>query len=174
MIHYGVTATSITDVLITHFHGDHCLGFSSLVQRISLDEVPHEVRVHYPASGQRFFDRLRYASIYRDVARIAPHPIHAAGPHLTTAAWALETRALDHGVECFGYRLVEPDTWNIDAEEAARRGLRGPVLGELKHRGEVVSPTGDRIRIDDVATRRRGQKLAFIMDLFRSRSDLQS
>jgi ribonuclease Z len=164
MIHFGVTATSISDVLITHFHGDHCLGFASLVQRIALDEVPHPVRVHFPRSGQVFYDRLRRASIFRDVAKLAPHPIREDGILLETPAWQLEARRLDHTVECFGYRLVEPDQWNVDPDALRATGLRGPAVGELKRNGVARTEAGAEVRLAEVATRRPGQKFAFVMD----------
>jgi ribonuclease Z len=164
MIHFGVTATSITHVLITHFHGDHCLGFASLVQRISLDEVPHAVHVHYPGSGQRFLDRLRKASIFRDVAKLETHPVTADGRVFDAADWTLDARRLEHTVDCYGWRLVEPDQWNIDAARLAATGLAGPAVGELKRTGLAISPSGAEVRLEDVAERRRGQKMAFVMD----------
>lgn len=164
MIHYGVTATSITDVLITHFHGDHCLGFASLVQRISLDEVPHPVRAHYPASGQVYYDRLRKASIFRDVAKLQPNPLKDEGVIHRTGDWHLEARRLDHSVECFGYRLVEPDQWTLDADALKDAGLRGPEVGALKRDGELKRDDGTMIRREDVGRLRRGQKMAFVMD----------
>src|SRR3954454_8425060 len=75
----GVPTSAITHICITHFHGDHCLGLAGVVQRISLDRVAHEVAVHYPASGQVYFDRLRHASVFEDLARIAPQPIVDGG-----------------------------------------------------------------------------------------------
>ncbi len=164
MIHYGVTATSISDLLITHFHGDHCLGFASLVQRISLDEVPHAVRVHYPASGQRFIDRMRKASIFRDVAKLDTMPFEGEGTLLETSDWSLSARRLDHGVECFGYRLQEPDRWNVDAVAAKTRGITGPAIRTLKETGTATAPDGSLVRLDEVAERREGQSFAFVMD----------
>ena len=164
MIHYGVTATDISDVCITHFHGDHCLGFASLVQRISLDEVPHAVRVHYPRSGQSYVDRMRRASIYRDVARLELNPLAEEGVAFQTDDWRLEAKRLDHSVECFGYRLVEPDQWNIDGDAARARGLVGPAVGVLKRDGEARNASGELVRRDEVATLRSGQKVAFVMD----------
>jgi ribonuclease Z len=47
----GLSASSITRICITHFHGDHCLGLAGIIQRLSLDGAGL-VSVHYPASGQ--------------------------------------------------------------------------------------------------------------------------
>jgi ribonuclease Z len=164
MIHYGVTATSISDVLITHFHGDHCLGFASLVQRISLDEVPHPVRVHYPASGQVYFDRLRKASIFRDVSKLEPMPITGGGALLETPAWRLEALPLDHGPECYGYRVIEPDSWNVDPDACAAHGLHGPAVGALKATGAATAADGRTVRLEEVAQLKRGHRFAFVMD----------
>ena len=47
MLFAGVTATRITHICITHFHGDHCLGLPGVLARMSLDRVAHPVDVLY-------------------------------------------------------------------------------------------------------------------------------
>src|ERR1700757_1820177 len=73
----GLSASQITHVCITHFHGDHCLGLAGIVQRLSLDRVPHSVTIVYPKSGQVFFERLRHASSFYETATLIPRPIDA-------------------------------------------------------------------------------------------------
>ena len=36
MLFAGVTASQITRICVTHFHGDHCLGLPGVLQRMSL------------------------------------------------------------------------------------------------------------------------------------------
>jgi ribonuclease Z len=159
----GVSASQITRVALTHFHGDHCLGLPGVLQRISLDQVPHPVHVHYPASGQRYYEALRHASIYDDHATIVPCPHEAPGAVAVTPAWALSVAALHHTVPTFGYRLVEPDSWTVDPDAAREAGVVGQAVGALKRDGEVR--LGDRVvRLDDVARRRAGRSFAFVMD----------
>ena len=59
MVLAGVSASDLTRICVSHFHGDHCLGLTGVVQRLALDRVEHPVPAHYPASGQEYFDRLR-------------------------------------------------------------------------------------------------------------------
>jgi ribonuclease Z len=79
MIYSGISASEITKIFITHFHGDHCLGLPSILQRLALDRVKHPVQIYFPASGQNFFDNIRGVSGYYDTAFIEPHPIDLEG-----------------------------------------------------------------------------------------------
>ena len=56
MIFAGVTASQITRICLTHFHGDHCLGLPGVLQRMSLDRVPHVVDACFPAQNREVFD----------------------------------------------------------------------------------------------------------------------
>lgn len=163
MIYAEVTVTQVTRILVTHFHGDHCLGLAGLHQRISLDRVPHEVEVHYPASGQVFYERLRHASIYHDVSKMAPRPIK--GPGIIASDKKIELRALhlDHGVETFGYRLQEHDGRTMLPEKLAEAGVQGPAIKELIRNGEIEIE-GRIVKLDDVSIHKPGQGFAIVMD----------
>ncbi len=163
MVHHGVTATAITRILISHFHGDHCLGLAGIAQRISLDQVPHPITAFYPASGQVFFDRLCHASIYYEAVPLRGRPITEPGEIDRDDELTVECRLLDHGVDCLGYRVQEVDQWNLDPEKLAAVGLAGPLVGQLKREG-VVEHDGRTIRLEDVGVLRRGQSVAFISD----------
>ena len=168
----GIAATQITHILITHFHGDHCLGLAALSQRISLDRVPHPVEVIYPASGQVFFERLRYASIYKEQATLVPEPLQLlpespTGPLLATeipgARVRIWARPLSHRVECFGYRIEEADSVRMLPDKLAELGVRGASIKKLQTDGQLQ--LGERlIQLSEVSQPRPGQKLAVVMD----------
>jgi ribonuclease Z len=159
MMRAGVAAHDLHRICVTHFHGDHSLGLAGVIQRINLDRVPHEVTVHYPRSGQRFFDRLRYATAYRETVELTEAPVEVEGVLATTPSYTLEARRLSHPVESFGYRLVEPDGRRILPERLAERGIRGPDVGRLQREGSLRG-----VSLDDVSEVRRGQRFAFVMD----------
>ncbi|MEU5607357.1 ribonuclease Z [Streptomyces sparsogenes] len=173
MLRAGVAAHDIDRICITHFHGDHSLGLAGVVQRINLDRVPHPVTAHYPASGQRFFERLRYATAYRETVPLTEAPVAGEGGVLASAAGAagsagsagytLEARRLSHPVESYGYRLTEPDGRRMLPDRLAAHGIRGPEIGRLQREGALVRD-GRTVTLEEVSEARRGQRFAFVMD----------
>ncbi|MEU2492626.1 ribonuclease Z [Streptomyces sp. NPDC007883] len=159
MLRAGVAAHDINRICVTHFHGDHSLGLAGVIQRINLDQVPHPVTAHYPASGQRFFERLRYATAYRETVRLAEAPVTAGGILAETPSYTLEARRLDHPVESFGYRLTEPDGRRMLPERLAAHGIKGPDVGRIQREGALGG-----VALEDVSEVRRGQRFAFVMD----------
>lgn len=158
----GLAASSITDICITHFHGDHSLGLAGVIQRLSLDKAG-PVRVFYPASGQVYFDRLRGASIFQDFASLTTHPIERAGVAFEDKSIRIETEALEHSVDCFGYRIREKDALRMRQDRLDALGLAGPVVGELLRSGQVTV-NGRTVQRDEVTEPRRGQSFGFVMD----------
>lgn len=160
----GISATQVTHVAITHFHGDHCLGLAGVVQRISLDGAAHPVEVIYPASGQAYFERLRHASIFHDRADIVPRPVQGGEVVVTRkGAAALVACPLEHGVDCYGYRLQEDDGRRMRPDLLERAGVRGPAVGELIAAGRIAAG-GREVALDEVSEPRPGQAFALVMD----------
>jgi ribonuclease Z len=163
MVHAGVAATDVTRLCITHFHGDHCLGVPGIVQRLSLDGVPHPVFAHYPASGRELFARLRHASAFHETATIVEQPVAAEGVVASGAFGTLSARRLDHALDTYGYRLVEPDGRRMLPDRLAALGIAGPGIGALQRAGRIEA-AGRTVTLDEVSEPRPGQRFAFVMD----------
>ncbi|MCX5407305.1 ribonuclease Z [Streptomyces sp. NBC_00335] len=159
MLRAGVAAHDINRICVTHFHGDHSLGLAGVIQRINLDRVPHPVTAHYPASGQKFFDRLRYATAYRETVQLAEEPVAEDGILARGDAYTLDAVRLSHPVESFGYRVTEPDGRRIRPELLALHGIKGPDVGRIQREGSLGGVT-----LDEVSEARPGQRFAFVMD----------
>lgn len=158
MLLAGVRSSSITRILVTHFHGDHCLGLPGVVQRMALDQVSHPVSIYYPASGQAFIE-----SIQQEGLPLEPHPV--AEPGLVAAAPPFDLFAgrLDHRTETFGWRIQEPDGRRMLPEKLAALGIEGPAVGKLQQEGSV-QVNGRTVHLEEVSELRLGQRFAFIMD----------
>jgi ribonuclease Z len=167
MTRAGLSATQITHIAITHFHGDHCLGLAGIIQRLSLDRVPQPVEVIYPRSGQPFFERLRHASHFHEVAELIPRPSQARPGEAVEVCrlgkQRLLIRPLEHGVECQGYRLQEDDGRRMIPERLELAGVRGPAVGQLQRQGSITI-NGRTVRLEDVSEGKPGQSFALVMD----------
>lgn len=165
MLFAGLAASEVTHVCITHFHGDHALGLAGMSQRFSLDRVPHAITVSFPESGTQFFHNLTHATAYFHAAELRPNPIGGDGLFEVARAGKhrLLAHALDHGIDCYGYRLQEDDGVRMDAAALQAAGVRGPAIGELIARG-ALELDGRTVRLEDVSTPRAGQSFAIVMD----------
>ncbi|WP_328657366.1 ribonuclease Z [Streptomyces sp. NBC_00334] len=159
MLRAGAAAHDLNRICVTHFHGDHSLGLAGVIQRINLDRVPHEITAHYPRSGQRFFERLRYATAYRETVALTEAPVDSDGPLAVTSAYTLDARRLSHPVESYGYRLTEPDGRRMLPDRLAAHGIKGPDVGRIQREGSLHG-----VPLDEVSEVRRGQRFAFVMD----------
>jgi ribonuclease Z len=163
MLYAGIAVGAITRLCVTHFHGDHCLGVPGIVQRLSLDDVPHAVRAHYPASGRKYFTRLRYAASFFERAELLEEPVEQDGLLSVGSFGQLWARRLEHPIESFGYQLIEPDGRRMLPDRLEAFGVVGPAIGRLQQAGSL-DVDGRTVRIEDVSEPRRGQRFAFVMD----------
>lgn len=163
MILSGVAVSGITKIFISHFHGDHCLGLAGIIQRISLDKVPHPIEVYYPASGQVFYERLKDSCSYHHEGRLEEHPIREEGVVFEDDRMTISAARLDHDIDTFGFRFQEKDSYTLDPEMLCKTGIFGPLAGELKKQGRVRVKS-QVVTLDDVGTVLPGQTFAYVMD----------
>ena len=163
MIFAGVSASQITKIFITHFHGDHCLGLAGVLQRLSLDRISHEVEIYYPAYGRKFVENLRNSSVYHNVANISEKPFAGAGVIFENKNLKIETRRLDHSVESWGYRFQEKDDVTMLPEKLKEFGVFRKDIGELKAAGKIEI-NGKIVLLEQVSVFKKGLSAAFVMD----------
>lgn len=163
----GLTATQITHICITHFHGDHCLGLAGIIQRLSLDDVSHPVEVIFPSTGTVFFERLRYACSFYERALLVPRPVQASPGELVEVCRAgkvrLLTQGLEHSIPCQGYRLEEDDARRMLPDRLAAAGVTGPAVRRLQQQGRLEMQ-GRVVTLEQVSVPRPGQTFAYVMD----------
>lgn len=153
----------VNRIFISHFHGDHCLGFGSMLMRLNLDKVDHPIHCYYPASGKKYFDRLRYGTIYHENINVIEHPVYQDGIVHDDGHFCIEARFLDHGLDNVGWRITEPDTRKYDNAKLAQFGIRGPMVKELIQNGSLVIGE-NTVTLDDVSIIRKGDVFAVVID----------
>ena len=158
-----VSAASVTQICITHFHGDHCLGLPGMIMRLSLDQGNLPVPIHYPAAGEQYFQRLRSASAGQDEVPVDGRPVTRPGVIHEGEAFTISAARLSHSVESIGYRLDEPAGRHLVPERLDALGVEGRDIGTLQHEGRLEFD-GRTVHVDEVSVPRAGQSVAFIMD----------
>jgi ribonuclease Z len=153
----------VTRIFISHFHGDHCLGLGSMLMRLNLDKITHPIHCYYPASGKKYFDRLRYCCIYKENIRVVEHPVAHAGLVEDDGKFRIEAAFLDHGIENVGWRITEPDAVKFHKEELKKLGIEGPDVRRLLEERSLETH-GRRIALEEVSHMRKGDVFAYIVD----------
>jgi ribonuclease Z len=155
----GLSVSDITRLCVTHFHGDHALGLPGVLQRMSLDDVAHEVVCHFPGEHEEYFERLRFATPHHARAKIVTQPATGERSYSLDGGLTLTVAPLDHGIPCQGYRLDEADGVRMLPQKLAAAGIKGPDISRLRAEGRI-----GEVRLEDVSVTKPGQSFAFLMD----------
>lgn len=159
----NVSPTTVTRIFISHFHGDHCLGLGSMIMRLNLDRVKHPIHCYYPASGKKYFDRLRYSTIYHETVNIIEHPINEEGLIHNDGNFSIEAFFLDHGIDCVGWRITEPERRKFDNTKLLAHSIKGPAVRKLLQEKRLFVD-GKTVFLDDVSAINKGDTFAMISD----------
>lgn len=153
----------VNRIFISHFHGDHCLGLGSMLMRLNLDKVTHPIHCYYPESGKKYFDRLRYGTIYHETIHVIEHPVSKAGIVHDDGNFKIEATFLQHGIDNIAWRVTEKDTRKFSEESLKRNKVFGPHIKELERLGSLIID-GKTVFIDDVSYIRKGDSIAIVID----------
>ncbi len=158
-----VAPTAVTRIFVSHFHGDHCLGLGSMLMRLNLDKVMHPIHCYYPASGKKYFDRLRHATIYHENITVIEHPVEGNGIVHCDDNFTIEAKFLDHGIENVGWRITEKDKRRFIRDKLKLYGVHGPLVKELEAKGSLII-NGQTVHLDDVSFIQPGESIAVVID----------
>jgi ribonuclease Z len=159
----NVAPTVVNRIFISHFHGDHCLGLGSMLMRLNLDKVTHPIHCYYPASGKKYFDRLRFSTIYHEQINVVEHPVYEDGIVHEDDAFTIEAKFLDHAVDNLGWRIQEKDRRKFDKEKLKEAGIKGPAVRTLHQEGSV-SLEGKTYLLEDFSWMKEGEVLSVVID----------
>ncbi|MBN1915273.1 MAG: ribonuclease Z [Parachlamydiales bacterium] len=158
-----VAPPTVTRMFVSHFHGDHCLGVGSMLMRLNLDKVKHPIHCYFPASGKKYFDRLRYGCIYHETIQVVEHPVKTAGVVDDDGYFRIESTFLQHSTDNVGWRIIEPDTRKFDKEKLKKLGVMGPLVKKLE-KDHSITLHGKTISLEDVSWVRKGDAFAVVLD----------
>ncbi|MFH1332344.1 MAG: ribonuclease Z [archaeon] len=158
-----ISPTKITKILITHWHGDHVLGLPGLIQTLGANEYSKVLDIYGPRGSREFITNMFKGFINEFRIKMRINEINE-GVFFKNKDFSLEAKMLKHSSPCFGYSFIEGEKRNVNVNYTKKFGLtRHPILRELQE-GKSITWKGQRIRVEDATTVRKGKKVTFILD----------
>ncbi len=152
---YGLSFAKISDIFISHLHGDHFLGLPGLLSTMALHEVPGTVTVHTFAEGAEILRRLMdifckersYNLRFNIIDPKVPATVYEDN-NLTVTTFPLY-----HRVPCVGYLFREKiKRPHIDGEMVRFHGVPHYLMNAIKDGADFVRPDGTVIPNERLTT----------------------
>jgi len=153
-------------IFITHLHGDHLFGLPGLLCSRSMAGNIHPLTIYGPSGIREFVETsLRISGSWTD------YPLEiveiSAGVVFSDEAYTVTAAAMNHPVECYGYRIEEHDKPGaLDGAALVAAGVPfGPLFQQLKRGERITLEDGRTIDgADYLSPPRPGKKLAIFGD----------
>jgi ribonuclease Z len=132
------TGFLIDAIFVTHWHADHFLGISGLVQTLSFMGRKDTLPIYGPEWVHEAISAIRALSRFSIKFSLSPVQL-GQGSEIRFNGYSVRAFATDHGMESLGYILAEDSRpGRFDRERAIELGVPpGPLFGRIQ-RGETV------------------------------------
>lgn len=151
MMRYG-TGFGISDVFLTHLHGDHVLGLAGLLQTWDFTNRTDALTIHAPGGTLGRLEEFLFSLGARPSYAVDLAAVTGGTTVLEREEYSVRAVATDHDTRSVGYVLAEDDRkGRFDRERAEELGVPvGPKFSTL-HGGEPVTlEDGTVVRPDQV------------------------
>ncbi|MFC1548461.1 MBL fold metallo-hydrolase [Candidatus Omnitrophota bacterium] len=163
----GLNMMKIDDVFITHWHGDHCLGLTGMVDTMGFEGRARPLTVYAPEAQKikKCLDLSSSIDKYKVITRNVPARGKRITTQLETERFRIVSTPVKHGVPAVAFALIEKDKTCIDPEKAKAAGLpeKGEFYGKLKEKGEIIEG-GRRITLEEISFIQKGKKVVYSGD----------
>lgn len=147
ILHTTIRPRKIEKIFITHLHGDHIFGLPGLVSSRSFQNGDEPLEIYGPVGIEEFVRTSLKLSKTRLGYPLKFVEIKQPGILYQDSQFTVSCELLDHGVESYGYRVVETDhQGELQVDRLIALGIKpGPVFGRLKNGETIVLEDGTRI-----------------------------
>ena len=113
----------IEDILLTHFHGDHCTGIAGLLLSLEKAGKTETVNIWGPKGLKRVIEGL--CVIVPPLSfPVRLHELSPEGGELEAVGLRIRAFPVDHGgIPCYGYRMTLPRKNEFSPEKAKALGI---------------------------------------------------
>lgn len=129
----------IGKIFITHLHGDHIFGLPGLISSRSFQGGDTPLEIYGPKGIEEYIKVSLGISQTRLSYPLKFIELNETAPIFTDQQFSVYTKKLNHGIDSFGYRVVEHDhKGELQVDRLKELGIpAGPLYGKLKQ-GETI------------------------------------
>jgi len=138
MMRFG-TGFDVSQIFVSHLHGDHILGIPGLVQTLDFNDRTAPLTVHCPPNAKPKLESLVHAAGHEPGFPVRVNEVTPGTVALDAEEYEVRAFETHHRTRSQGYALVEDDRpGRFDRPKAEELGVPiGPKFGDL-HSGESV------------------------------------
>jgi ribonuclease Z len=166
MMRFG-TGFTVSDIFVSHLHGDHVLGLPGLVQTLDFNDREETLSVYAPTGIEEDVEALIHAA---DNQPSFPVRVYGVAPDEVAVrrdGYEVRTFRTDHDTNSVGYALVEDERkGRFDRERAEELGVPvGPKFSQLHEGNPVELEDGTVVDPDQVVgDSRPGRRFVYTGD----------
>ncbi|MGM9928393.1 MAG: ribonuclease Z [Bacillus sp. (in: firmicutes)] len=162
----SVKPSKIEKIFITHLHGDHIYGLPGLISSRSFQGGQDELTVYGPKGIQQYIKTSLEVSGTHLKYKLSIVEIEE-GIIFEDDSFIVEARELDHGILCYGYRIIQRDRpGELQVDALQKLGVKpGPIFKKIKNGETVQLEDGTLIDGRDfVGEAKKGQIITILGD----------
>jgi ribonuclease Z len=168
----GIKPPKINKILISHWHGDHVLGLSGLIQTLGLLGYEKTLKIYGPVGTKKRIRALFDGCDFEERISIEVKEVRE-GKFYDGNDYYLEAYELKHSTRIMGFRFVEKDKRKINVSVVKRLGIpEGPLLGKLQE-GKTITLKNKKISPKNTTYIVEGKKIGYIPDSIPTKNSIK-
>lgn len=166
ILHTSIKPRKIEKIFITHMHGDHIYGLPGLLSSRSFQGGDTTLTVYGPKGIEEFVKTallVSHSHLTYDINFVEIKE----GVIFEDDLFLVQAKKLEHGIESFGYRVVEKDLpGQLLVQKLKEHGINpGPIYQKIKRGEEVKLADGSLINGKDfIGPSQKGRVVSILGD----------
>ena len=141
----------VTQILITHIHGDHVFGLPGLLSTLSVGERKEDLVIYSPMGSKKFLENFLDLKNVSRTFNIIIKEISRGEIFFENEDFYLEAERMEHGIYTNAYSFVVKDKIRVDKEKLKKFGIpSGKHLLPL-FKGKYMDYGGKKYYFKDLA-----------------------
>ena len=162
----------ITKIIISHWHGDHILGLTGLLQTLNLNGYNRDLIIYGPKGSKiEFKEKISpHLGFYWNISKRQGNKFNIIVKEVNEGIvfedndFYIESTKMDHGCPTVAYSFIIKEKNRLDKTKLAKLKLpNSPLIGELI-KGKTVEINGKKINGEKLMYTELSKKVTFIMD----------